>query len=397
VPHVFLVELRPWTLAASVGTEHYGVCVATDPAPFLSTIALASAGLVAIVGGLLVARFVSLDSDQRRSREVMDEASERLDAARRQAEATHSTHVDWQAGFFFRGRVLQAISEGILDPAVLIRLGGHWPFTELELRPYAEEVAEEFARACAVLSARGPAIDQFGGRDAWDDFRGATPDLPEVRWDPVWEYAFDAFKRERFEREAAERRERERERPQRTAYDPSGLLSQGFGDLAEMMSRPQYFPARLPARPQTDYEATWERQKDDLRTADEHASQQVAEREAEFARLQRDHAEIAQPDARLWWGVSILTVYAIVGVGIPMWELSRGPADLGQVRWIFYPFAGGLAVLIIYIIVYLAKLFGAPLGAPEESLSWPDRAMRALYTYEWHPRPRGAGRRRMWP
>ena len=38
--------------------------MATDPAPFLSTIIGTSATLVAIVGGLLVARLVSLDSDE---------------------------------------------------------------------------------------------------------------------------------------------------------------------------------------------------------------------------------------------------------------------------------------------------------------------------------------------
>jgi hypothetical protein len=59
--------------------------VVTDPAPFLSTVVLASAGLVAIVGGLLVARFVSLDSEQRGSRKVLADTRERLESARRRA------------------------------------------------------------------------------------------------------------------------------------------------------------------------------------------------------------------------------------------------------------------------------------------------------------------------
>jgi hypothetical protein len=42
--------------------------VPVDPAPFLSTVILASAAFVAIVGGLLVARFVGLDSDQQTMR-----------------------------------------------------------------------------------------------------------------------------------------------------------------------------------------------------------------------------------------------------------------------------------------------------------------------------------------
>lgn len=57
-----------------------------DPAPFLSTIITTSAALVAIIGGLLVARFISLDSDQRTSRKVLTSARERLDVARRRVQ-----------------------------------------------------------------------------------------------------------------------------------------------------------------------------------------------------------------------------------------------------------------------------------------------------------------------
>ena len=48
---------------------------------------LASAALVAIVGGLLVARFVGLDSDQQTSRKLLADASDRRTIARRRAEA----------------------------------------------------------------------------------------------------------------------------------------------------------------------------------------------------------------------------------------------------------------------------------------------------------------------
>jgi len=88
----------------------------TDPAPFLSTIILASAGLVAIIGGLLVARFVSLDSDQRGSRKITSEARDRLDSARQRSKAARTSRLDWHAGFFFRGAVLNVVSQGISDP-----------------------------------------------------------------------------------------------------------------------------------------------------------------------------------------------------------------------------------------------------------------------------------------
>ncbi|MFE2430596.1 hypothetical protein ACFXJ5_28100 [Streptomyces sp. NPDC059373] len=58
----------------------------TDPAPFLSTITTASAALVAIVGGLLVARFVTLSSEQEGAQRVLNDAMARRDVAKVRAE-----------------------------------------------------------------------------------------------------------------------------------------------------------------------------------------------------------------------------------------------------------------------------------------------------------------------
>jgi hypothetical protein len=100
--------------------------VETDPFPFLSTIILASAGLVAIVGGLLVAPFVTLDSDQRGSRKVLADATARLKSAQQRAEEARGNSLDWHAGHFLRGPVLNAISVGTSDPDALMQLGD-WP------------------------------------------------------------------------------------------------------------------------------------------------------------------------------------------------------------------------------------------------------------------------------
>lgn len=48
-----------------------GAHVTIDPTPFLSTIVATSAALVTIIGGLLVAKFVGLDADQRTTRKVL--------------------------------------------------------------------------------------------------------------------------------------------------------------------------------------------------------------------------------------------------------------------------------------------------------------------------------------
>lgn len=90
-----------------------------DPAPFLSTIITTSAALVAIIGGLLVARFISLDSDQRTSRKVLTSARERLDVARRRVQTAWGSILRWDADDFFSGpEVVEAVlDQGVASPA----------------------------------------------------------------------------------------------------------------------------------------------------------------------------------------------------------------------------------------------------------------------------------------
>jgi hypothetical protein len=73
----------------------YRLRMATDPTPFLSTIAGASSGLVAIVGGLLVARFVSLDSEQQGAQRVLDDAEARLAIAWQRARDAADRLLRW--------------------------------------------------------------------------------------------------------------------------------------------------------------------------------------------------------------------------------------------------------------------------------------------------------------
>jgi hypothetical protein len=99
-----------------------GAHVTVDPAPFLSTIITTSAALVAIIGGLLVARFVSLDSDQRTSRKILTDARERLELARRRVQAAWGDILRWDAGdFFYTTEVVEAVlDKGAVSPAELV-------------------------------------------------------------------------------------------------------------------------------------------------------------------------------------------------------------------------------------------------------------------------------------
>lgn len=88
---------------------------------------------------------------------------------------------------------------------------------------------------------------------------------------------------------------------------------------------------------------------DNLVEATVRASQRVEDLQEELRRLRQQHADAVKPDALLWWALVILTAYAIVGVAMPLWVMSDGPASLSAVRWTFWPFAAGLAAPIAYI------------------------------------------------
>ncbi len=54
--------------------------------------------------------------------------------------------------------------------------------------------------------------------------------------------------------------------------------------------------------------------------------------------------------------MGIVVLFAAVGVALPLWIMAQGLKDLASVRWLFWVFAGALAALLAYIVVYLAQL-----------------------------------------
>jgi hypothetical protein len=313
--------------------------VPTDPTPFLATVVGTSATLAAIVGGLLVARFVTIDSDQRTSRKVLADARERLDAARARASTAWRAILDWDArGFFRSSRVSEAISNGLTEPSDLMR-AEDWAHGEDDLRPYAEQAAEEYRTARDILKIL---VTQPGAE--WEDFRRDNSRLPPIRWPRIWEHVYDEVQLELIAAEEARRKAAPRSV---FGFDTASL---GMSSSTREMIRAM---ARVEA---TDVRATAARRRDGLVTAHQVAQQQVQDYEAELRRLRAAHAEIVRPDARLWWGVGIVVVMAAVGVALPLWVMAQGPRDLASVRWLFWVFAAALATLLAYIVAYLIQL-----------------------------------------
>ena len=321
-----------------------------DPAPFLSTIVVTSAALVAIIGGLLVARFVGLDSDLRASRKILTSARGRLGLARDRAQAAWRDILRWDAeGFFGAPEVVEAVvDKRVVSPAELMRMAS-WPHDADELVPFVTEVAEEAGRAREAIPPRFRSDDGF-----WGDFRRRCPDLPEVRWPRVWEHVYDSIAEERAAAEAEAEEARRRGAAPRSAIEES---VDTFNDMlaAERQRQALMIGLSVP-EPRTDYGAIAARRSDDLLRNHARAQQQVEDLDAELLRLEQEHTEIVRPDARLWWGIVILVIFTILGVVLPLGVMATGPRDLAPVRWVFYPFVLSLAVLIGYIVVYLVQL-----------------------------------------
>ena len=327
-----------------------------DPTPFLSTIVTASTALVAIIGGLLVARFISLDSDQRSSRQILAAAGDRLEVAQDRARAAWRAILRWHAeGFFADPEIIEAVvDKGVVSPAELMRMAS-WPHDPDELAPFVTEVTEEAGRAREAITPRIRSDDVF-----WDGFRRRCPDLPEVRWPRVWEHVYDSIAREQAAAAEAEAEARRRAAPPKSALS----IERAMDDMNDTLSRVQQQQrALLPVpRPQTDYGAIAARRSDELSASHARAQQQVEDLDAELRRVEQEHAEIAQPDARLWWGVGILIVFTILGVVVPLGVMATRPRDLAPVQWVLYPFIGSLVALIGYIVLYLIQLTRNRLG-----------------------------------
>jgi hypothetical protein len=255
-PNTLVTTFRASHLANAAAIAS-GAHVTIDPTPFLSAIVTVSVALVAIVGGLLIARFVSLDSDQRTSRTILTGARERLRLAQGREQEAWRAILRWDAGSFFaRPQVIEAVvDQGVRSSAELMRMAD-WSHDPDELTPFVAEVAEEVGRARDAISARMRSGDVF-----WGDFRRRTG-LSEVPWPWVWAHVFDDVARER------DAKEKEEVEARRRAAPPKSAMERAMDEMSEAASniqRQRDLMTRLAVPlPQTDSAATAARRSDEL-------------------------------------------------------------------------------------------------------------------------------------
>lgn len=335
------------------------MCVGTDPSAFLTTLITTSAALVAIIGGLLIARFVGLDSEEQGTRRVLEDAAGRLAAARHRAGRALKALQDHDARDFLNDAdVLDDLCAGVTEPETLRRRAS-CSLSDPELSPYITEIVNEIARARDTLAAQVTAED-----GSWYQFRRNTPNLPEIRWPRVWAKVFDEVSARRA-KEESRKQEEARRRGRITGLNTAtwaqlGAAAQASRSMAQRMAQsPEYWQIRASRH-------------DQLAVANQRAQQQAEDYQDEYRRLQHAHQEIVRPDRRLWSGVAILIAFTIVGVAWPMLTMSTGPTTLTQVHWLIYPFTTALGVLLVYIVIYLWQLTSRNTPAPPIGQDHPD-------------------------
>lgn len=302
-----------------------------DPAPFLSTIAASSAAMVAIVGGLLVARFVTIISEQEGAQQVLDDAKERLSTAQRRAAEAEEKLVDWDVGDFFDREVLRAINAGIKGARELKAINRSVRLSDEKIASVVSGVVTEFETARKAL----PGLIQSASQGArathagWEDFKAKTPRLPETSWDKVWEIVYIDLLR-----------------------PPQPRVASG-SILANPTLRA---PVVSPVPP---YVALDKQRRDALRANLDRAKQQEEDIEGEVGRLQRARETIVRPKG-LGWGLVVLSVFTVVGVIIPVWLMSRAPDRLTphMGETVFWLFLVGLLALLGYMGVLALRLSG---------------------------------------
>lgn len=342
----------------------YRVAVA-DPSTFLSTVTASSAGMVAIVGGLLVARFISLESEQQGAQRLVEEAEGRLRKARERADEAADELRQYEAARFLNQRdVLEAIADGNLEVDELRRIGGECPLTDDELSPFISGYRTEFETAAKALDS---AIDhpakltpeQWQRLRDWDSalqqFQSipADPPIPAV-WELALERIIDAHHHLAVELQE-QRREQEREALRRAG------VSRSMASILQGSSLRPFVSANLPVaasriRPLAASLAAAGRH-EALRSAADRTEQQVEDIELELKGLRQRRDAIVKPGRQLWPGLLVLGWLSLVGVIVPLWEMSRGPDRFTLfVKLQFVFFVAGYVPLLAYFVWFTIRL-----------------------------------------
>ncbi len=288
---------------------------------------------MAIVGGLLVARFVTIQSEQDGAQQLLDDAKERLATAQRRQQEAESRLYNWDVNDFFDRDVIRAINNGKQETADLRDVGGYTPLTNEQLADVTQIIVSEFETARRALKELLPQAEA-ASYPGWEEFRRSQAKLPETSWEEIWGMVYTDLIT-----------------PPQPPWNPYQLHGMTPADVESMR-------ALALSRP-VEYRAVDMQHRDALQTDLGRAVQQAEDLESEVQRLRRAREAIVRPKG-LGLGLVILGYFTLTGVVVPIWLMSRAPQRLTPTLGLvtFLLFFSGLIALLGYMVFLALRLSG---------------------------------------
>lgn len=319
----------------------------TTPGDFLAAMAGSTAGMVAIVGGLLVSRYVGLDSEQMTARRLAKTARGRHKVAKSRLTQLEDEHEHAEAEYLLdNDQVLEAISNDKHDTREIRRIShaSDAQTSDEVLSQHIGDVTRELNTAMTFILEKlekiveGKSSRDLGFEIDWEQFKVDHIAENRITRNYVWSWAYDRCYK--YFIQVAKKREKHELGPH------ASLLSLGAPPVIDASQM------RPPWEGHLEEQARIDRRNEIAR-----AKQHLEDLEAEELRHTSFYYHMAKPDKILYFGLAVLLYYTIVGLVMPIYHLSKGPETFTPaIEGLFFWFTSGLASFVIYMLATAIRL-----------------------------------------
>lgn len=336
----------------------------------MTALAQASAALIAIVGGLLVSRYVTLHAEQQGAQRRLDDINRRLTASKEeQAAAVREWNVYLAEDLLEDERVYEEIRKQQFEPTVrdVLEALDH-DGDNLNHRILGERLtalADELRRAFSMMS---DLIPQTTRHASWSGFR--RNHAFEIDQKDAWEWAYDRICRVKAnEAIRAAAAERAAERGPLAALGRSFLTDPPIAPVLSRVPMPILRPSGKTYR---------ERLRDRINEADAEVRALSHEREL----IQETYDATMQPEG-FNLALQVLSLLAVLGMGLPVAVMAIPLTALPTSGRVLVVLVVALSVglLLRYLFVYAAYLKdGGRTDLPKSMfglIPWPRRRIAA--------------------
>lgn len=303
-----------------------------DPNWLFSTAAQSAAAIVAIVGGFLATRIVSLSAERDSLKHRIRTLDAQLQKRQERLDTVRQGLLEWDAADFIQFHLDELVERrGRISLNDLIRLGGTSDRGSEELAPFYEEAVRTIQEAFRALEPdmrnKGwppPDLEKYLavlGLDAGDE-------LVQTIYEAVYERIRSDL--------------RARASPMHRFLDGP--------DLSGIVSSSSWAPL-------IESSAYQDRVQQE-RTLAMDVEQAAAEKQVYEDRLE----DLGRPDPLVvWGGFGVLGYFALVGVAFPVWMLPRPTSSLDPaVRWTTTGlFLSGLLAVVLYFALAIRRVRGS--------------------------------------